>query len=158
MVIYGRSDDVLKPGGVRIGAAEIYGPVQQLDFVVESLVIGQRWENDERIVLFVRLRDGMTLNRTLIAAIEGTIRRNASPRHVPAKILQVFDIPRTLNGKLAEVAVRDIVHGREPRNKDALANLESLEQYPPSAQLEQPDRRKDTSRLNGSSGKLNSLL
>jgi acetoacetyl-CoA synthetase len=103
--------------------------VEQLDEVVESLVIGQHWQNDERIVLFVRLRDGRTLDASLEDRIRRRIRENTSPRHVPAKIVQVTEIPRTKSGKIVELAVRDTVHGREVRNRDALANPEALEQF-----------------------------
>jgi acetoacetyl-CoA synthetase len=129
LIIYGRSDAVLNPGGVRIGTAEIYRQVEQLDEVVESLVIGQHWDNDERIVLFVRLREGATLSPGLEARIRDQIRRNTSPRHVPARIVQVAEIPRTKSGKIVELAVRDVVHGREIRNREALANPEALEQF-----------------------------
>ncbi len=126
VIIYGRSDAVLNPGGVRIGTAEIYRQVELLDEVVEGLVIGQQWDNDVRVVLFVRLRDGLTLTPELTAKIKEQIRRNATPRHVPAKVIQVADIPRTISGKIVEIAVRDIVHGRPVKNKDALANPEAL--------------------------------
>jgi acetoacetyl-CoA synthetase len=129
IVIYGRSDAVLNPGGVRIGTAEIYRQVEQLDEIVESLVIGQQWENDERVVLFVRLRDGLTLDEALEARIRRRIRENTTPRHVPAKIVQVADVPRTKSGKIVELAVRDVVHGRDVKNKEALANPEALAQY-----------------------------
>jgi acetoacetyl-CoA synthetase len=129
VIIYGRSDAVLNPGGVRIGTAEIYRQVEQLDEVVESLAIGQRWDGDERLVLFVRLRDGLTLAPDLEARIRRRIRDNSSPRHVPARIVQVTDIPRTKSGKLVELAVREVVHGRDVRNRDALANPEALEQF-----------------------------
>ncbi|MCC7080792.1 MAG: acetoacetate--CoA ligase [Burkholderiales bacterium] len=129
MIIYGRSDAVLNPGGVRIGTAEIYRQVEQLDEVVESLAIGQRWDNDVRIVLFVRLRPGLTLDETLRDRIRQQIRRNCSPRHVPARIVQVADIPRTKSGKIVELAVRDVVHGRPVKNIEALANPEALELF-----------------------------
>jgi acetoacetyl-CoA synthetase len=129
MIIYGRSDAVLNPGGVRIGTAEIYRQVEQLDEVVESLVIGQRWDNDERVVLFVRLRDGRQLDEDLVARIKRRIRENTTPRHVPSRIVQVQEIPRTKSGKIVELAVRDVVHGREVKNRDALANPEALEQF-----------------------------
>ncbi len=129
MVIYGRSDAVLNPGGVRIGTAEIYRQVEQLDEVVESLVIGQDWEGDVRVVLFVVLRPGLALDDALRDAIKAQIRRNTTPRHVPARIVQVSDIPRTKSGKIVELAVRDVVHGREVKNKEALANAEALEQF-----------------------------
>ncbi len=129
VIVYGRSDAVLNPGGVRIGTAEIYRQAEQIDEVVESLVIAQQWEDDERIVLFVRLREGVTLDERLVAKIKTQIRRNTSPRHVPAKIIQVADIPRTKSGKIVELAVREIVHGRPVKNKEALANPEALESF-----------------------------
>jgi acetoacetyl-CoA synthetase len=134
-VIYGRSDATLNPGGVRIGTAEIYRQVEQFDEVVESLVIGQDWDNDVRIVLFVRLRENRTLDDALIARIKDQIRRNTTSRHVPAKILQVADIPRTKSGKIVELAVRNIVHGRPVKNVEALANPEALEHYRDRAEL-----------------------
>jgi acetoacetyl-CoA synthetase len=129
VVIYGRSDAVLNPGGVRIGTAEIYRQVEQLDDIVESLVIGQQWERDERIVLFVRLREGAGLTPELENRIRQRIRENTTPRHVPSRIVQVTDIPRTKSGKIVELAVRDVVHGREIRNTDALANPDALDQF-----------------------------
>jgi len=129
MIIHGRSDAVLNPGGVRIGTAEIYRQVEQIDEVLESLVIGQEWENDTRTVLFVRLRDGLRLDDALVARIRDRIRRNATPRHVPAKVVQIADIPRTKSGKIVELAVRDVVHGRPVTNRDALANPEALDLY-----------------------------
>jgi acetoacetyl-CoA synthetase len=129
MIIYGRSDAVLNPGGVRIGTAEIYRQAEQVDEVVESLVIGQRWDNDVRVVLFVRLRDNAVLDDELIARIKKRIRENASIRHVPAKIIQVADIPRTKSGKIVELAVRSVVHGESVQNKEALANPEALELF-----------------------------
>jgi acetoacetyl-CoA synthetase len=129
LVIYGRSDAVLNPGGVRIGTAEIYRQVEKLDEVVESLAIGQDWGGDQRIVLFVRLREGMQLDDALAAKIRQTIRDHTTPRHVPAKILQVQDIPRTLSGKIVELAVRNVVHGRPVKNTDALANPEALDEF-----------------------------
>jgi len=120
---------VLNPGGVRIGTAEIYRQVEQIDDVVESLVIGQQWERDERIVLFVRLKDGVVLTPDLEDRIRRRIRENASPRHVPARILQVSEIPRTKSGKIVELAVREVVHGRDIKNAEALANPEALEQF-----------------------------
>ena len=130
-VIHGRSDATLNPGGVRIGTAEIYRQVEQLDEVVESLVIGQEWppgkRNDVRVVLFVKLRDGINLDEALTAKIKQTIRADTTPRHVPAKILQVSDIPRTKSGKIVELAVRNIVDGQPVKNVEALANPEALE-------------------------------
>ncbi|MBA54612.1 MAG: acetoacetate--CoA ligase [Pseudomonadales bacterium] len=129
MIIYGRSDAVLNPGGVRIGTAEIYRQVEQLDFVLESVVVGQNWQDDVRVVLFVRLRDGEALDDARIKTIKTTIRTNTTPRHVPAKIIQISDIPRTISGKIAELAVRKVIHGEEVKNTDALANPESLKLY-----------------------------
>ena len=133
MIIYGRSDAVLNPGGVRIGTAEIYRQVEQLNEVVESLVIGQTWPpgeiGDVRVVLFVKLREGLALSDALVAKIKDQIRRNATPRHVPAKVVQVSDIPRTKSNKIVELAVRDVVHGRLVRNIEALANPEALEHF-----------------------------
>jgi acetoacetyl-CoA synthetase len=138
LIIYGRSDAVLNPGGVRIGTAEIYRQVEQLPEVLESLVIGQDWDNDVRVVLFVRLREGLTLDETLLQRIKQQIRRNATPRHVPAKIVQVADIPRTKSGKIVELAVRDVVHGRPVKNQEALANPETLSLFAHLAALREP--------------------
>jgi acetoacetyl-CoA synthetase len=129
LVIYGRSDAVLNPGGVRIGTAEIYRQVERLDDVVESLAIGQDWEHDVRVVLFVRLRDGLTLDDALRERIRKQIRDNTTPRHVPARIVQVADIPRTKSGKIVELAVRNVIHGRPVKNIEALANPEALDLY-----------------------------
>jgi acetoacetyl-CoA synthetase len=129
IIIYGRSDAVLNPGGVRIGTAEIYRQVEQLDEVLESLVIGQDWQGDVRVVLFVKLKDGVKLEQGLIDKIKRRIRENTTPRHVPAKIVQVADIPRTKSGKIVELAVRDVVHGRPVKNLEALANPEALEHF-----------------------------
>ncbi len=129
IIIHGRSDAVLNPGGVRIGTAEIYRQVEQLEPILESLVIGQDWDNDVRVVLFVRLREGLELDDALRTTIKTHIRRHATPRHVPAKIIQVADIPRTKSGKIVELAVRNVVHGRPVKNKDALANPEALALY-----------------------------
>jgi acetoacetyl-CoA synthetase len=132
-VVYGRSDAVLNPGGVRIGTAEIYRQVERLDEVVESLVISQDWPpakpTDVRVVLFVRLRDGLQLDDALIEKINRHIRENTTPRHVPARVVQVPDIPRTKSGKIVELAVRNVVHGRAVKNLEALANAEALEHY-----------------------------
>ena len=128
-IIYGRSDAVLNPGGVRIGTAEIYRQVEQLPEVVESLVIGQDWEGDVRVVLFVRLRDGVALDEALKNRIKAQIRSNTTPRHVPAKICQVSDIPRTKSGKIVELAVRNVVHGQPVKNQEALANPEALDLF-----------------------------
>ncbi|MEP7183815.1 MAG: acetoacetate--CoA ligase [Betaproteobacteria bacterium] len=129
MIIHGRSDAVLNPGGVRIGTAEIYRQVEKQPEVLESLVIGQEWDNDVRVVLFVHLRDGVALDAALIDAIKRRIRDNTTPRHVPAKIVQVSDIPRTRSGKIVELAVRNVVHGRPVKNAESLANPEALEFY-----------------------------
>jgi acetoacetyl-CoA synthetase len=129
MIIHGRSDATLNPGGVRIGTAEIYRQVEQLEEVQEAIVIGQDWENDVRVVLFVILKSGIALDDSLRERIKKQIRVGASPRHVPARIVQVADIPRTKSGKITELAVRDVVHGREVKNKEALANPEALELY-----------------------------
>ncbi|MBC7905633.1 MAG: acetoacetate--CoA ligase [Rhodospirillaceae bacterium] len=129
IVVYGRSDATLNPGGVRIGTAEIYRQVEQFDEVMESLVIGQDWQGDVRVVLFVRLRDGIKLTPALTDAIKKKIRDNTTPRHVPAKVIPVADIPRTKSGKIVELAVRDVVHGRPVKNKEALANPEALDLY-----------------------------
>jgi acetoacetyl-CoA synthetase len=114
---------------VRIGTAEIYRQVDQLPEVLESLAVGQRWEGDERIVLFVRLAPGVALDDGLRHRIADRLRRHASPRHVPARIIAVSDIPRTKSGKLVELAVRDVIHGRAVVNRDALANPEALDLY-----------------------------
>jgi acetoacetyl-CoA synthetase len=129
LVILGRSDATLNPGGVRIGTAEIYRQVEQLPEVLESLVVGQEWEGDVRIVLFVRLRDGHTLDEPLMQRIRKRIREFASPHHVPRKILQVSDIPKTISGKITELAVREIIHGRRVVNADAMANPQALELF-----------------------------
>jgi acetoacetyl-CoA synthetase len=129
LVILGRSDATLNPGGVRIGTAEIYRQVEQLPEVVESLVVGQDWEGDVRIVLFVRLRQGTSLDRALAERIRQRVREHASPHHVPRKILQVGDIPRTISGKITELAVREVIHGRPVANQDALANPQALELF-----------------------------
>jgi len=133
LVFHGRSDATLNPGGVRIGTAEIYRQVEQLPQIVESLVIGQDWPPNEtgdvRVVLFVKLQDGLTLDSALTEKIKQTIRANTTPRHVPAKVVQVTDIPRTKSGKIVEVAVRNVVHGRDVKNIEALANPEALDQY-----------------------------
>jgi acetoacetyl-CoA synthetase len=129
LVFYGRSDATLKPGGVRIGTAEIYRQVEQLPEILESIVIGQEWRGDTRIVLFVRLRDGVALTAELEDKIRRTIRSNASPFHVPKKILTVSEIPRTRSGKIVELAVRDVVHGVPVKNTEALANPGALEDF-----------------------------
>lgn len=134
-VIYGRSDATLKPGGVRIGTAEIYRVVEQLPEVEESIVIGQDWDHDVRVVLFVKLRAGAVLDENLQKTITTNIRQQTSPRHVPAKIIAVADIPRTKSGKIVELAVRDVVHGRAVKNTEALANPEALQHFKDLAAL-----------------------
>jgi acetoacetyl-CoA synthetase len=129
MIIYGRSDAVLNPGGVRIGTAEIYREVEKFHDVLESIVVGQEWEGDTRIVLFVKLRNGVELNTELKNEIKQLIRNNTSPRHVPAKIIQVDDVPRTISGKIVELAVCNVIHDRPIKNVDALANPEALENF-----------------------------
>jgi acetoacetyl-CoA synthetase len=129
MIIHGRSDATLNPGGVRIGTAEIYAQVEQIPEVLEALAIGQDWDNDVRVLLFVRLKEGHALDDGLRNTIRLKIRTGASPRHVPAKIVQVADIPRTKSGKITELAVRDVVHGRPVKNTEALANPEALTLY-----------------------------
>ncbi|HEX2668626.1 MAG TPA: acetoacetate--CoA ligase [Gammaproteobacteria bacterium] len=129
LIIYGRSDATLNPGGVRIGTAEIYRQVEKLPEIVESLAIGQDWKGDVRVILFVRLREGVQLDDPLRERIRGTIRDNTTPRHVPAKIIAVPDIPRTISGKITELAVRNVVMGRPVKNTDALANPQALEHY-----------------------------
>jgi acetoacetyl-CoA synthetase len=129
IIIYGRSDATLNPGGVRIGTAEIYRQVEQLPEILESVAVGQHWQADERIVLFVRLRDGVQLDSALRDKIKKQIRANTTPRHVPAKILQVDDIPRTISGKISELAVRAVIHGEPVKNTDALANPEALKLF-----------------------------
>ena len=129
IVIYGRSDATLNPGGVRIGTAEIYRQVERMDEVEEAIVVGQDWHNDVRVVLFVRLTEGTELDEDLVARIKARIREGCTPRHVPAKVLQVADIPRTKNNKIVELAVREVIHGRPVKNREALANPEALELY-----------------------------
>jgi len=140
MIIHGRSDATLNPGGVRIGTAEIYRQVEELPEVVESIVVGQdvasELGTDVRIVLFVRLRDGVTLDDALRDRIKHRIREHASPHHVPKRIIQVADIPRTISGKITELAVRDVIHGREVKNVDALANPGALELFRDLPELE----------------------
>lgn len=129
MIFYGRSDATLNPGGVRIGTAEIYRQIESIDEILESVAIGQEWDNDVRVVLFVKLREGAALTDELVCRIRDEIRSNASPRHVPAKILAVPDIPRTHSGKISELAVRDVVHGREVKNMESLSNPEALQYF-----------------------------
>ncbi len=129
IVIYGRSDATLNPGGVRIGTAEIYRHVEQLDEIVESIVIGQDWDSDVRVVLFVVLKPDSQLDDGLIEKIKKTIREKCTPRHVPAKVIQVAEIPRTKSGKIVELAVREVVHNQPVKNIHSLANPEALELY-----------------------------
>ena len=127
MLIFGRSDAVLNPGGVRIGTAEIYRECEKLPEVLEGLAVGQEWEGDERIVLFVKLREGAELDEDLVRRIRGQIREGASPRHVPARVAAVPDLPRTKSGKIVELAVKNVLHGRSVKNTEAMANPEALE-------------------------------
>ena len=129
LIIHGRSDATLNPGGVRIGTAEIYRQVEKLDAILESVVVVQEWEDDVRLVLFVCLSDGLQLDEELSDQIRRTIRENASTHHVPTKILQVPDIPRTVSGKISELAVRETIHGRVVSNRNALANPEALDLF-----------------------------
>ncbi len=129
IVIHGRSDSVLNPGGVRIGTAEIYRQVEKIDAVIDAICIGQQWDDDVRVVLFVVLREGLNLDDELIKTIRTTIRANTTPRHVPAKVIQVADIPRTISGKIVELAVRKVVHGEAVKNTDALTNPEALAHF-----------------------------
>jgi acetoacetyl-CoA synthetase len=128
-IIFGRSDATLNPGGVRIGTAEIYRQVEQLDEIIEGLVVGQIWKADTRVILFVRLSNNIELTEELKNKIKLKIRAGASPRHIPAKIISVTDIPRTKSGKIAELAVRDLIHNKEINNQTALANPECLVEY-----------------------------
>jgi acetoacetyl-CoA synthetase len=135
IVIHGRSDATLNPGGVRIGTAEIYNVVEQMDEVAEAICIGQDWQGDVRVVLFLRMAEGFTLTADLEAKIRTAIRKGATPRHVPAKIIAVEDIPRTKSGKIVELAVRDIIHGRTVKNQEVLANAQALEGFKNLPQL-----------------------
>ncbi len=134
-IIYGRSDATLNPGGVRIGTAEIYRQVEKLEWVLESIIVGQEWEGDTRLVLFVKIRDGLELSQDRVNEIKQAIRTNTTPRHVPAKVLSVTDIPRTKSGKIVELAVRDTIHGRAIKNLEALANPEAIEHFKNRAEL-----------------------
>jgi len=136
-IIYGRSDATLNPGGVRIGTAEIYRQVEQFPEVLESLAVAQDWEGDQRIVLFVRLAPDAVLDDELRKRIARRIRHETTVRHVPAKIIQVADIPRTKSGKIVEIAVRHVIHGREIGNREALANPEALDLYRDLPELRQ---------------------
>ena len=137
LIVHGRSDAVLNPGGIRIGTAELYRQVEKIEEVAESIAIAQQWQGDVRIVLFVRLRDGLTLDENLRDKIRGTIRANTTPRHVPALIVQAPDLPRTINGKLVELAVRETIHGRAVKNLDALANPQALDFFKDLPELAQ---------------------
>jgi acetoacetyl-CoA synthetase len=137
IIIYGRSDATLNPGGVRIGTAEIYRQIDTLEEIADSVVVGQSWKNDVRVILFVVLADGYELTEDLKAKIKQTIRTHASPRHVPAKIIAVADIPYTLNMKKVEVAVRKVIHGQDVKNKDALRNPECLDAFAAIRELQQ---------------------
>ena len=128
-VIYGRSDATLNPGGVRLGTAEIYSEVEKFIEIKESIAVGQTWDNDIRIVLFIVLNPNYKFNEELLARLKKKIRKNASPRHVPDKVVVVNDIPRTKNGKIVELAVKNIIEGNEIKNIEALANPEVLNQY-----------------------------
>ena len=129
MCIRDRSDATLNPGGVRLGTAEIYSEVEKFKEIREALVVGQKWDNDIRIILFVILSKGQNLSEDLMIKIKKQIRLNASPRHVPAKIIKVKDIPRTKNGKIVELAVKNTIEGNKIKNKEALANPNVLEEY-----------------------------
>ncbi|MEX1237840.1 MAG: acetoacetate--CoA ligase, partial [Pseudomonadales bacterium] len=129
MIIYGRSDAVLNPGGVRIGTAEIYRQVEKVDEVVDAICVDQEWGGDVRIILFVVLREGLDLTPRLVDRIKQVIRENTTPRHVPTRILSVSDVPRTISGKIVELAVRNVIHGRPVANTDALANPEALDEF-----------------------------
>jgi acetoacetyl-CoA synthetase len=134
-VIHGRSDATLNPGGVRIGTAEIYRQVETIDQVEEAIAVGQDWQGDQRVILFVRMSEGAVLTEELQKLIKTRIREGATPRHAPAKIIAVDDIPRTRSGKISEIAVRDVIHGRAIKNTTALANAECLEAYKDLAEL-----------------------
>lgn len=136
MIIYGRSDAVLNPGGVRIGTAEIYRQVETFDEVLESIVVGQRWLDDERVVLFVKLREGRELDNELVGRIKDKIKNGASPRHVPAKIIAVADIPKTISGKIVELAVKNVIHNEPVNNLTALANPDALQLFADLPQLQ----------------------
>jgi len=125
-VIYGRSDATLNPGGIRIGTAEIYRQVEQFDQVLESLATEQHWKNDTRIILFLKMKDDFVLDENLIQQIKAKLKTQASPRHVPSKIIAVKDIPRTRSGKMVEIAVKHVINGQQVKNQEALANPEAL--------------------------------
>jgi acetoacetyl-CoA synthetase len=129
ITFFGRSDAVLKPSGVRIGTAEIYNAVEKLEEIADSVAIGQKWKGDQRIILFVKLAPGYSLTEDLKNKIRKNLRENASPRHVPALIVEVPDVPYTFSMKKVEIAVTDIIHGRPVLNRDALINPESLDYF-----------------------------
>ncbi len=129
VIIYGRSDATLNPGGVRIGTAEIYRQVENIPEMLDSLVVGQDWDNDVRVILFVKLKEGVELSDELQKRIKDAIRTNTTPRHVPAKIIAIADIPYTISGKKVELAVRKVIHDQEVKNRDALANPDALDLY-----------------------------
>ena len=129
VIIYGRSDTTLNPGGVRIGTSEIYEIVEKIDFIDDSLAVGKLYDDDEKIILFVKLKNNVSLKNDLIDKINKEIRNNCSPRHVPFKILEVKDIPYTINGKKIEIAVKQIINGQEISNKDSIVNFSCLEEY-----------------------------
>ena len=129
VIIYGRADALLKPSGVRIGTAEIYREIEKIPEIIESVAVGQEWDNNIRIILFVTLREGSTLTEELKKQIKTIIKTNASPHHVPAKIIAIPGVPRTVNGKIVEVAVREVIHGRPVKNISSIANAEVLEYY-----------------------------
>ena len=135
LIIHGRSDATLNPGGVRIGTAEIYRQVESFDEIEEALVVGQNWDNDVRVILFVKMAQGAVLDETLATAVKARIRSGATPRHVPRHVIAVTDIPRTRSGKITELAVRDIIHGRPVKNTEALANAEALDHFRDLPQL-----------------------
>ena len=139
MVIYGRSDAILNPGGIRIGTAEIYAHVMPMEEIVDCVAVGQEWGGDSRIVLFIQLHPQASMDDKIVEKIRKQIRSNASPRHVPQVILAVNDIPKTRSGKTAELAVRDVIHQRSVVNRDALANPEALEEFFPRQELMPPD-------------------
>jgi acetoacetyl-CoA synthetase len=136
LIIHGRSDAVLNPGGVRIGTAEIYAVVERMEQIVEALAVGQEWRGDVRVVLFVRLKPGFTLDEALKKQIRDAIRAGTTPRHVPARVIAVPDIPRTLSGKITELAVRNVIHHLPVKNVDALANPQALEHFRNLAELD----------------------
>jgi acetoacetyl-CoA synthetase len=136
MIFYGRSDAVLNPGGVRIGTAEIYRQVETLPEILDCIAVGQEWKGDSRVVLFVKLQEGLTLNEEIASIVKTRLRTNASPFHVPSKIIQVTDIPRTRSGKIVELTVTALINGNEPDNVDALANPECLVEYRDIASLQ----------------------